>query len=151
METKEKIKNKAFEILEEKNFLPIDFVYRGSENRPVIELFMDNETGVTTDDCMLVSRELEKFIDDNGLLKNYRLDVSSPGVDKPLIYLAQYPKHVGRNFKVEYTKDGNDKLFEGKLISVEGETLTFEVGKNKKENLEIDFNKIKKAKVQISF
>ncbi len=148
---KEEIKNKVKEILEAKNFLLIDFVWRGSEQRPVLEVFMDNERGITTDDCYEVSRELEKFIDENKLLKQYRLDVSSPGVDKPLVYLAQYPKHIGRNFEVEYFDEGKAKKVEGKLLSIEGENLFFEAGKKNKEVVKINFNSIKKANVIISF
>ncbi len=151
MDVKEKIRNKIGEILEEKNYLLIDFVWRGSEQRPVLEIFMDNETGITTDDCYEVSREVEKFIDENGFLKQYRLDVSSPGVDKPLVYLAQYPKHVGRNFEVEYSENDETKKAEGKLLAVDGEKLTFEFGKKEKKTHELNFNNIKKAKVIISF
>lgn len=151
MEVREEIKNKALEILKKNNFFFIDFVWRGSEQHPVLELFMDNAKGVTADDCYAISRELEQFIDENGLLKKYRLDVSSPGVDKPLIYLEQYPKHIGRKFSVEYDENGKTKEIEGKLISVSDDNLSFELSKKNKNTVEIDFHKIKKAKVLISF
>jgi ribosome maturation factor RimP len=151
MNKKEKIENKAKEILEEKGFFLIDFVWRGSEQRPVLELFMDNARGITTDDCYEVSRELEKFIDENELLRQYRLDVSSPGVDKPLVFAEQFPKHVGRNFEIEYTDDETEKHTEAKLIEAKGDNFVFETTGKGKEKIEINFNNIKKAKVLISF
>ena len=151
MEKKEQIKNKAVEILEEKGFFFIDFVWRGSEQIPVLELFIDNETGVTTDDCYVVSRELEKYIDENNLLKKYRLDVSSPGVEKPLVFIGQYPKHIGRNFELEFEDSGEIKKIEATLIGLRDKTLVFETGKKDKIVIPIEFDKIKKAKVLISF
>ena len=84
---------------------------------------------------------------DKILTSPYRLDVSSPGTDRPLIYLKQYSKHIDREFEVSYTSAEKKKKLKGKLISMNGEQLTFFTDKE----IEINFNDIIKAKVLISF
>jgi len=146
----EQIENRLHEIAEEKNLLLIDFHWRGTDSFRVLEIFVDNIEGITTEICSQVSREIESFIDEAGLIKGkYRLDVSSPGVGKPLKYVEQFPKHVGRSFKLQLIFEGdNIEVIEGKLRAINGDELVFEV--EGKERI-INFNNIKQAKVQISF
>ena len=85
----------------------------------------------------------------NNLLESLaRLDVSSPGTDKPLKFLAQYPKHINRKFDVSYISDDETKKLTGKLIKVEGDILVFLSNQNE---ISVNFNNIKKAKVLVSF
>ena len=146
----EQIENRLQEIAEEKNLLLIDFHWRGTDSFRVLEIFVDNIEGITTEICSQVSREIESFIDEAGLIKGkYRLDVSSPGIGKPLKYIEQFPKHVGRSFKLQLIFEGdNIEVIEGKLRAINGDELVFEV--EGKERI-INFNNIKQAKVQISF
>jgi len=146
----EQIENRLHEIAEEKNLLLIDFHWRGTDSFRVLEIFVDNIEGITTEICSQVSREIESFIDEAGLIKGkYRLDVSSPGIGKPLKYIEQFPKHVGRNFKLQLiSEDDKIEKIEGKLSAVNVDELVFEV--EGKERI-INFNNIKQAKVQISF
>ena len=96
-----------------------------------------------------MSRELNEIIESENLIKeSYRLEVSSPGVDRPLKFLKQYPKHINRNFEVVYKAADSDAKFIGKLISVERDELTFQT---KDKNILIKFNQIIEAKVLISF
>ncbi len=150
MKAIDKIESKIKEIVENKDLFLIDVLWRGTDSFRVLEIFIDNISGITTEICSDVSRELEKFIDDERLIKGkYRLDVSSPGVGKPLKYVEQFPKHIGRDFKVKLgDKEETTEKFEGKLLSVNDYELIFEVHGEKKK---VNFNNIKQAKVQISF
>jgi ribosome maturation factor RimP len=75
----------------------IDLVVRGSHSRPVIEVFIDAKDGVTSELCAEVSRDVAETIDRERWVRGtYRLDVSSPGIDRPLRFPWQYPKHLGR-------------------------------------------------------
>ena len=143
----ENIREIAQQVAEQNNLFLIDLIVRGSESSRVLEVFIDGEINITADECALVSREISKRIDEKELLKSYRLDVSSPGVDRPLIYLKQYPKHLNRLFEVEYNTSGESSIFKGKLISVEDEVLTFQSNKE----IKIKFPDIVKAKVLVSF
>ena len=153
----ENIREIAQQIAEQNNLFLIDLIVRGTESSRVIEVFIDGEINISADECALVSREISKQIDEKELLKSYRLDVSSPGVDRPLIYLKQYSKHLNRLFEIEFSaKGGSDSggnasgtssIFKGKLVSIEDEVLTFQSNKE----IKIKFPDIIKAKVLVSF
>ncbi len=145
---KSKILEKFEEIVASEGFLLIDLVIRGDDKLRIIEIFIDGENAVTADDCMRVSRLIEKAIDSENLFKNYRLDVSSPGVDRPLKYLVQYNKHINRKFDVSYKEDDKIKKITGKLIRIDGNQLIFQ---EKNQEIKINFEDIVKAKVLISF
>ena len=104
--TFENIREIAEQIAEQNNLFLVDFIVRGSEFSRVIEVFIDGEINVSADECALDSREICKHIDEKELLKTYRLDVSSPGVDRPLIYLQQFSKHMNRLFEIEFSAKG---------------------------------------------
>jgi ribosome maturation factor RimP len=81
----------------------VDIVRKGRS----VTVFFDSDSGVTFEKCTQVSRYLEKHIDDAHLLaENYVLDVSSPGVDRPLKFWRQYPRHLNRRLLVKL-KDGS--------------------------------------------
>src|SRR3954468_11606217 len=91
----------------------------GSDNH--INLFIDGDEGVTIKDCVGLSRLIEGELDrEKG---DFSLDVSSHGADRPLAYMRQYPKHIGRPFEVKL-KD--DTKLEGDLISVNEKELVLE-------------------------
>ena len=145
---KSKILEKFEEIVASEGFLLIDLIIRGDDRLRIIEIFIDGENAVTTDDCMKVSRLIEKAIDSENLFKNYRLDVSSPGVDRPLKYLVQFNKHINRKFEVNYKEDDKIKKITAKLIRIDGNQLYFQ---EKNQEIKINFEDIVKAKVLISF
>ncbi len=145
----EKIKVITNSIVEKNGFFLIDFVLRGNEKNRVIEIFIDGERNISAEDCANISREINTEIETQNLIEsNYRLDVSSPGIDRPLIYLKQYPKHVNRKFDISYNQHNEIKKLTGKLMDISGEDLTF-LSDNKQ--IIIKFNNIKKAKVIASF
>ena len=143
----ENIREISRQVAEQNNLFLIDFIVRGSEFSRVIEVFIDGEKNISADECALISREIGKQIDERELLKSYRLDVSSPGVDRPLIFLKQYTKHLNRLFEIEYRASDTSLMLKGRLVSIENDILTFQSNKE----LKIKFSDILKAKVLVSF
>ena len=79
----------------------IELIARGDRSRRVLEVFIDAETGITTEICATISRSIAAAIEESGLIPgSYRLDVSSPGIDRPLTFPWQYAKHLGRTLRV---------------------------------------------------
>jgi ribosome maturation factor RimP len=79
----------------------VDLIVRGSVSRPVIEVYVDSKEGVSSDLCAAISRDVAETIDRQGWFRGaYRLEVSSPGIDRPLLHAWQYPKHLGRVIEV---------------------------------------------------
>ena len=143
------IKDTVASVVEGNGFFLIDIILRGNENNRVIEIYIDGEKDISAEDCAKVSRELNSIIESQNLIEsNYRLDVSSPGIDRSLIFLKQYPKHINRKFDVSYIQNNETNKLTGKLLDVSGENLTF-LSNNKQ--IIINFNNIKKAKVIAGF
>jgi ribosome maturation factor RimP len=138
------------EIVDRNNFFLIDIEVKGPPDKKLFEIYIDGEKNITADDCAKLSGEINSSIqaDISFDETDYRLNVSSPGVDRPLKYLKQYPKNLGRNFEVSF-KDGEEiKKITGKLINIENENLIFRFNDSE---VAINFNHILKAKVLISF
>lgn len=75
----------------------------GTKNRPLLEVRIDRPDGakVTVDDCAVVSRAIEAVLDGSGLVaETYRLEVSSPGMDRPLRHAADWRRFAGRRVAV---------------------------------------------------
>lgn len=141
----------AKETAENFGFLIIDIVFRGEKGSKVIQVFIDGENPVTAEVCAEISRELAGKIEQNELMKSaYRLEVSSPGIDKPLKYLVQFKKHINRTFEITYSLNNESNKLIGKLLRMEGEKLFF-LPKKSKEEMTLDFITILEAKVIISF
>lgn len=117
-----------------------------------LTVYLGSDSGMTLEKCRAFSRHLEAYLDENLMLgEKYELDVSSPGVGSPLKLIRQYHNNVGRDLKVWKHEGGQVK---GELIGVEEDKIILEVQKGKKkaaETLEIPFDDIKKAIVQIKF
>ncbi|MCB0641273.1 MAG: ribosome assembly cofactor RimP [Phaeodactylibacter sp.] len=123
-----------------------------------LEVFIDSDTGVSFDTCRQISRHLEAEIDEQGWLgPQYVLEVSSPGVSRPLTLPRQYRKNIGRKLKVKLHEGGEQS---GTLVQVETEHIVLEDKVRVKEGnkkvtktvqTEIPFDQIKKAVVQVSF
>ncbi len=146
---KENIVRISNEIAEKLNFFVIDINFRGDNRKKIIEVFVDAEKIIDADNLAEMSREINSVIEEQDIIQQaYRLDVSTPGVDRPLKFLKQFPKHINRNFEVTYKAGAEARTISGKLLSVEREELTFL--SDKKEVL-IEFNNITTAKVIISF
>jgi ribosome maturation factor RimP len=85
----------------------IELVVRGPRGKTLVEIFIDAEQGVTSDLCSDVSREASILIDRSEWIQgSYRLDVSSPGISRPLRFAWQYKKHVGRTLAVKVLAPG---------------------------------------------
>lgn len=122
-----------------------------------IEVLIDGDTPVTIDDCVGLSRFIEKNL--NRDEEDFSLDVSSHGAASPLLFKRQYNKHIGRNFTVTLI---DDTLTEGELESVNDNELTLKfvsrenkpIGKGKiniEKRVQIPFNKIKESKIKLKF
>ncbi len=145
----QKIIELADRITQNLDLLLIEVTIRGDTQNRVIEIYIDSELGVSADTCAEVSRQIKELIDEQNVFPGkYRLEISSPGVDRPLKFLKQYSKHINRKFEVVYSVGETTNKISAKLLKVDGEDLSFSDGKNE---LILNFNKIKSAKVQISF
>ena len=108
-----------------------------------IQIMIDSEEGITVDDCAHTSRLAEdiitmhKFIDDN-----YNIEVSSPGINRPLFNIKDFIKFQGEKVFIELKRNiNNQRRFKGHFEVIDDIIRI----KNKKETIEISIKDIKKA------
>lgn len=131
MDLKHKIERYAEPYLNQIGAFVIDVQIVPEGKKSMIQLFIDTDTGITIEQCAEVSRQVAKTLElDNVIHDSYVLQVSSPGLKKPLKLLRQYKKNLGRLFKVRFLKDGIVVEIIAKLASVEGEILMFTTENN---------------------
>ncbi len=123
-------------------------VDKPSGNKVVV--YIDSDSVLTLKKCQIISRYLEKEIEKNKWLgERYTLEVSSPGIDRPLVLMRQYVKNIGRMIKVD-TEEGDG--IEGILKHATPEQIGVLVKIKKEEKLySIPMNKIKRARIRVSF
>ena len=122
-----------------------------------LEVFVDSDSQVTFEKCRKISRFLEEHLDQEGWLGDrYVLEVSSPGVGRPLKFLRQYHKNIGR--KVEVTTSEGKQV--GQLVAVTEQSISLEREEKKKKGkkrvkeivqAEIPVAQIEQTIVKISF
>jgi ribosome maturation factor RimP len=97
----------------------------------LLRIYIDQEAGINLDDCELVSRQLSAVLDvEDPMPGRYVLEVSSPGLDRPLRtgeHFRRYRNRVVR-IKLNHTRDGH-RNFTGRLLRVEERDILVEVDK----------------------
>ena len=97
MGIKEKIEELVQQIIDDENIFIVDILFSGSENIKKIVLLLDSDTNLSIDDCAKISRKLGAEIEALDLIEGaFNLEVSSPGLDKPLKLIRQYKKNISR-------------------------------------------------------
>ena len=94
-----------------------------------LQILIDTLGGINVDDCELVSKRVNKFLDESPDLPElekgrYYLEISSPGVERPLYKLGDYERFSGREARLRLSSpiEGR-KTFTGKILDVEGEDV----------------------------
>ena len=96
--------------------------FTGSQDKTIqIMAERNNEEIMTVDDCALISGEVSKILEvDNVLPDAYNLEISSPGIDRPLVDITDFDRYAGFNAKIEMkTLIGGRKRFKGNLLGLE--------------------------------
>src|SRR5690606_8283355 len=120
------IEQRVKELVEEKIADREDlFVVRiKMHNNGILEILLDGDKGISIEDCVAVSRHVGFHLEEENVIdRAYRLEVSSPGIDSPLLLLRQYVKNVGRNVRLTL-EDGRKE--EGRLLSATDTQLVLE-------------------------
>jgi ribosome maturation factor RimP len=108
-------------IVEQAGAELVDLEVAGSYGRPVVRAYVDTEEGITLDECARLSRLLEAELERSGAVpERYVLEVSSPGIERPLTRRAHFERFVGHVVDVRlYAKRDGRKKFMGTLEVVE--------------------------------
>jgi len=156
VEIVDQIKEVALPILDSKGLELVDLEFRKVGHGMVLRLFIDKPGGILLDDCADVSRELSELLDVEEIVPcNYNLEVSSPGINRPLIKPSDYERYTGRLVKVrtyEMVADdaGNSrKTFLGQLEGLKDGMLRIRLKEG--QFAVIPFDKVAKANLEFEF
>ncbi len=106
----------------------LEYIPRGQNQ--VLRVYIDTRTGVTVDDCACVSEAIEEVLDSQDpILGRYSLEVSSPGIERPLRKSEDYSRFAGERVKIRTTLPINgQRNFTGSLIGLDEGTIVLETG-----------------------
>jgi ribosome maturation factor RimP len=99
-----------------------------------LRLFIDSLGGITLEDCERVSREVSATLDvEDPIPQGYRLEVSSPGMDRPLVKPEHFERFVGRDVAIQLTapKAGGRRRFSGRLLGYANRSVSVETAEGK--------------------
>lgn len=106
----------------------VGLVYNPRGKHALLRLYIDREGGITVDECAEVSGEVSALLDVHDPIKNaYTLEVSSPGVDRPLFTPEHFERFAGERARVNLVAplDGR-RRFDGLILGVDGDDIEFE-------------------------
>ncbi len=136
-------------IVESLGFELIRVTYGGGR-KPTLQIMAERPDGtMSVDDCAKLSREVSLLLDvEDPLPGEYLLEVSSPGVDRPLTRAKDFERWVGFEAKVELGAqiDGR-RRFRGKILSFDGSIIQLETDEG---TFDLDYSEVSKAKLLLT-
>lgn len=114
--------------------------------RMAFRVYIDSPNGVTSDGCSQVSRQIGALLDVvDPIQGRYILEVSSPGIDRPLFEIAHYQKYIGSRVKIRlYSPINQRRQYKGVLQRVEGEAI-YLLDDTSEQEVKLPFSTIEKA------
>ncbi len=115
----------------------------------LLRVFIDKEGGVTLDDCEQVSREIEAVLDvEDPIPYSYVLEVSSPGLDRPLKLLNDFKKNMGKTARVvTFEPIDRQTFFIGRIVGVTDDEISLLLPKDRK--IVVPYKNISKARLEV--
>lgn len=131
-----------------KELLGVEYISAG--NNSILRLFIDHENGINVDDCAEVSRQVGAILDvEDPIGPEYNLEVSSPGLDRPLFDLEHFQAVIGETITVKLSMPLNGRRkFKGTLETIDNEILIVVVDG---QDYELVFSNIDKANLVPKF
>lgn len=158
MQQKKLIRKKVLELAKEAAEIAgvelDDVELPGQVGRMIVRVTIDSDDGIGISDCEEVSRQLEALLDvEDPIPGSYTLEVSSPGLDRPLRKKKDFERFTGRLARV-VTKEkiDNKTFFVGRISGIDGESVLLLLkGKAGVADrvIEVPFDKISKARLEI--
>lgn len=148
MSLKDKIEKIVLPLIKEPNLELVDLEIKGKGPTTILKIFVDRSGGITLDECAVLSEKLSFLLDLEDVFPHrYTLEVSSPGLDRPLLTQADFKRKIGENVKVFLkTLVDNKNEIEGRIEDFRDQKLWL---RSEGESRAIAFEKIEKARIII--
>lgn len=142
----EELRNIITGYLEARQIDLVDFIYRYEGANLILRLLVDKpEGGISLGECALLNTEIGRILDENDAVQQrYILEVSSPGLDRPLKTKKDFSRCIDKRLKIFLNEEINAGLeLEGIVKRIEGDSVYIEINT---EQIEIPLSNINKAK-----
>lgn len=136
-------------LMKENNFELVDVEYVKEAGNWYLRAYIDKEGGITVDDCEVVSRRLGDWLDEKDFIEDsYILEVSSPGLGRPLKKDKDFERSIGKDVDIRLYKPFNkQKEFTGALKAYNKETVTI----TQEDGTELVLNRPEIALIRLAF
>lgn len=138
-------------VVEGMGFEWVGVEYHHNSQNAILRIYVDRpEGGIAMDDVVAVTEQINPLLDvEDPISGMYTLEVSSPGLDRPLFTPAHYEKFVGREVKVTLKRAlDRRRRFEGEIVKVEGENVFLKIREGKEwRDVMLEFANIDKARL----
>ena len=115
-------------LIEDLGYEFVGLEYSSNPKNPAVVIYIDRPEGIAIEDCETVSREVAALLDvEDPIPGHYNLEVSSPGLDRPLFTTEQFERFAGEQARVTvYAPVDGRRKFKGTILSVAEGTVTIE-------------------------
>jgi ribosome maturation factor RimP len=149
----ERIRELTLSIVREEGLELFHLEFKRSRYKWFLRVYLDREGGINLNDCEIVSKRLSTKLDEEDFIPyRYILEVSSPGLDRPLLSEQDYTKYKGKHVRIKTSEaiDGQ-RNFKGRLANyVDGIiTLEMQIKKNEVKSVLIPYHSVAKARLEI--
>ena len=136
-------------LMDEHHFELVDVEYVREAGTWYLRAYIDKEGGIAVDDCEVISRKLGEWLDKEDFIdESYILEVSSPGLDRPLKKEKDFARSIGKDVEVKLFKAINkEKEFVGILKAYDEDTVTLEM----EDETEMQFKRSDIARIRLAF
>ena len=119
-EIKEELKQRLLPLIEEEDLELVELDLVGKPPHYILRIFVDKAGGVNVEECADLSRRLSDYLDTEDLIQGrYTLEVSSPGLERPLLSLDDFRRKIGERVKVDLKSPLDEKKeTKGEIVEV---------------------------------
>ncbi|PSQ78036.1 MAG: ribosome maturation factor [Bacteroidetes bacterium QH_7_62_13] len=137
------------EVITGTSYFLVDVEVRGHKGTRVLEVYVDSKEEFGHDDLAVISKEIGFLLDVEDVVDgSYKLEVSSPGIKRPLKLPQQYQKNVGRKLRVRYeTTNGDEEIVVGDLMNADEDEVELELASG--ERLQLSYQSITQARIEL--
>ncbi|HEY2931742.1 MAG TPA: ribosome maturation factor RimP [Acidobacteriota bacterium] len=138
--------------VEEEGYEPVHHEFLTTGGQPVLRIYIDKPGGVTLDDCQYISEKLSVLLDVEDIIPHrYTLEVSSPGLDRPLVKERDFVRFLGKRVRLKTREAiGGQRNFKGTMQRFERRKMAL-LEDGKMAPVEIDLENIQKANLIYEF
>lgn len=144
----DRVRTLTEEVIIGTSYFLVDVEVRGHKGTRVVEVYIDSKEEFGHDDLAVISKEVGFLLDVEDVVDgSYKLEVSSPGIKRPLTMPQQYEKNVGRTLRVRYESDGNEEIVVGDLTDADETKVELTLASG--ERLQLPYDAITQARIEL--